>query len=101
MSLLMRRFKIGRGTGHLDVEPDAIRSSSACFSAAAASRKLLLSASSEGQHLARMILRTARLDALFKAWVKDMEFSLEIELPLLLLLRSYARDKETSAGAMQ
>jgi hypothetical protein len=73
-SLRINRFKMGRGTGHLAVLGDAgeaVLASSACFSAAAARRRLLFRASSDGQHFARSMRRTARLDALLRACVSD------------------------------
>lgn len=72
--LLINKFKMGRGTGHLAVlvVPAALRASSACFSAAAANLKLKFNFSSLGQHLANSIRRTARLEALLSACVKDI-----------------------------
>jgi hypothetical protein len=79
-SRLINKFKIGLGTGHLAVldDPAAFLASSACFSAAAASRKLKFKASSDGQHFAKRIRRTARFEALLSACVRDMVWGVTI-----------------------
>jgi len=83
-------FRIGRGTGHFDVDSatavsaaapaptaattslaEALRSPLSSFSLANTCRKLRLRASAEGHDLESNILRTARLLALLRDLVRD------------------------------